>query len=224
MLITLSGLDGAGKSTLAEALRASLAKDGIPAVIYHINWQLGLYAVLRKARSTVKRLARGSPQLEQRAGATGRSTLPEWQRRLVWSKGLRRCVDLIDLGGFALYLLYVEKVLGRVLIMDRYFYDRLTDLADGRHWAYARLFARLIPTPDVPVFVRVDPQVAFERKGERSVEAMTRRESHFAIIFGWVPNAVEIDNDRLDRATEELRAIVLARTPKPRDRRLALEQ
>ena len=49
MLVTLSGLDGAGKSTLAEALKARLEKDGTPAVIFHMNKQVGLYAYVRNA-------------------------------------------------------------------------------------------------------------------------------------------------------------------------------
>lgn len=228
MLITLSGLDGAGKSTLAEALRASLAKEGIPAVVCHMNWQMGLYALLRGFRDFLKRMTGMSVpdrlSTAESDGTTPRSTIGEWKRRVVWNKGVRRWVDLADLAAFAVYRVYIEKVTGRVLIMDRYFYDRLTDLADGRRWTYLRAFARLVPVPDVPVLVEVSPEVAFARKGEFSVESMSRRQAHYREVFSWVPSAVSIANDRLDRATDELRSIVLERIALPGRRNLAVER
>ncbi len=179
MLITLSGLDGAGKSTLAEALRASLEKGGTPAVIFHMNKDVGLYAYVRNVRDTIKGLVApgsgsasstipqsGSPQQSGRA----KGALLELRRRIIWNKPLRRWVDVGDLIMFHAYRLYIEKIRRRVLIMDRYFYDRLADQADGRRWKYLRWFARITPVPDVAVLVEVSPEEAFERKGEYSIE------------------------------------------------------
>ena len=69
MLITLSGLDGAGKSTLAEALKASLERDGMPAVVFHMNKDVGLYAYVRNLRDAIKGWIRkpGRPRQRTRA-------------------------------------------------------------------------------------------------------------------------------------------------------------
>ncbi|MCA1605777.1 MAG: hypothetical protein LC775_09960, partial [Acidobacteria bacterium] len=43
MLITFSGLDGSGKSTLVEYLRESLEQENQEVVVSHMNYDLGLY-------------------------------------------------------------------------------------------------------------------------------------------------------------------------------------
>lgn len=232
MLITLSGLDGAGKSTLAEALRASLEKGGTPAVIFHMNKDVGLYAYVRNVRDTIKGLIRpgsgrasstipesGSPQQTSRA----KGALQELRRRIIWNKPLRRWVDLGDLIMFHAYRLYIEKIRRRVLIMDRYFYDRLADQADGRRWKYLRWFARITPVPDVAVLVEVSPEEAFERKGEYSIESMTFRNANYREIFSWVPASVALSNDELDVAVDTLERIVARRMDAARPRSLAAE-
>jgi hypothetical protein len=137
--------------------------------------------------------------------------LLEIRRRIIWNKELRRWVDIGDLATFLVYRPYVEKVRGRVLIMDRYFYDRITDIADGRHWRYLRWFARRVPVPDVAVFVDVSPEEAFARKGEYSVDSMTRRTAIYREVFSWVPGAIFMRNDDRRRAADELYGIVAER-------------
>ena len=234
MLVTLSGLDGAGKSTLAEALKASLEKNGTPAVIFHMNKQVGLYAYVRNLRDAFLRTIRSPRPGPHAAKVTGKdlatkpgrakAMLLEIRRRIIWNKELRRWVDLGDLATFLVYRLYVEKVRGQVLIMDRYFYDRITDIADGRHWRYLRWFSRMTPVPDVPVFVEVSPEEAFARKGEYSVDSMTRRRTIYREVFSWVPGAIVLCNDDCHRAADELQRVVAERRSSPRESTLASER
>lgn len=227
MLITLSGLDGAGKSTLAEALKASLEERGTPAVVFHMNKDVGLYAYVRNARDAIKGLVRPKTGAASDVIATtqlpvessrAKAALLELRRRIIWNKPLRRWVDLGDLALFHIYRLYIERVRKQVLIMDRYFYDRLADQADGRRWKYLRWFARITPVPDVPVLVVVSPEEAFGRKGEYSVESMTLRLANYREIFGWVPQSVVLANDELDAAIDKLGLIVASRMNGARDR------
>lgn len=230
MLVTLSGLDGAGKSTLANALKARLEKDGTSAVIFHMNKQVGLYAYVRSVRDaflrTVRRVEPPAEHGEKSSATPGRAKamLLEIRRRIIWNKELRRWVDLGDLATFLVYRLYVEKVRGQVLIMDRYFYDRITDIADGHHWRYLRWFSSLAPVPDLPVFVEVSPEEAFARKGEYSVDSMTRRRAIYKEVFSWVPGAVVLCNDDRLRAADELQRLVAERLSGPGQPALASEQ
>lgn len=236
MLITLSGLDGAGKSTLAEALRAKLEKDGIAAVVFHMNKDVGLYAYLRNARDLVKRAIRpghgeAAPHGSSVAPAMdagkpigpAKAALLDVRRRIIWNKSLRRWVDLGDLATFLLYRSYIEKVRGRVLIMDRYFYDRMADIADGQRWRYLRWFCRITPTPDVAVLVEVTPEEAFSRKREYSVDSMTKRRTYYKEIFSWIPQSVTLPNDDLAVALNTLVQIVFDRLKGTGHRRLAAE-
>ena len=231
MLITLSGLDGAGKSTLAEALKARLERDGTPAVIFHMNKEVGLYAYLRNVRDAVMGLARKTrpkapeapvpnPDTQEKP-SRAKAALLEVRRRIIWNKALRRWVDLGDLGLFLVYRLYIERARGRILIMDRYFYDRLADQADGRRWKYLRWFAGITPVPDVAVLVDVSPEESFGRKGEYSIESMTLRRANYKEIFSWIPGSVILPNDELDAAVDALERLVAARINPPRPQELA---
>ena len=50
MLITFSGLDGAGKSTLIEWLKTALEEQDRQVAIFHLNDHVGLYAYARFVR------------------------------------------------------------------------------------------------------------------------------------------------------------------------------
>jgi thymidylate kinase len=218
MLITLSGLDGAGKSTLTAALRSELEAQGFSTTLLHMNKEVGVYATLRVMRDRLLRRPSLPPLPTERQvqPSVPAGTLKRLRDRIVWGRELRRVVDLVDLLTFFAYRLFIERVRGRVLIMDRYFYDRLADAADGRKWSYLRWFARLTPVPDLAVFVDVSPEVAFARKGEYSIPWMTARRAYYKEIFSWVRGSLILPNEDLSRSTAELKrsvANLIARQP-----------
>jgi len=235
MLITVSGLDGAGKSTLIGGLRAALERHGHAVAVLHMNDDVGVYAYARRARDGVLRLLGGegrrprpaplgSPPVP-RSGAGGRGlrglrdTLRRVRYALVWSTTVRWCVYPIDLLIFALHRLYVEKLTKRVLVMDRYFYDTLVDLrARGRRRGI-RVLERLTPTPDVPVLLDVPPEQAFARKTEFSIDYLRRRWAAYQTVLSWVPSCVTLPNADVRQAQRGLWRVVTARMPGPLGRR-----
>lgn len=223
MLITFSGLDGAGKSTLIEWLRASLEREGRSVVVLHMNDDVGVYAYARAARNWLLRLlGREAPPLLP-PGAdpldptrpANRSRLRRAVRRvryaILWSETVRRCIYPIDLLIVTLYRIGFEKLTKRVLIMDRYFYDTLVDLSESGPSRWNRLLATLTPTPDVPVLLDVPPERAFGRKGEYSIDYLRRRWSAYQAVLGWVPSCVTIANVELTRTQAALWRVVVAR-------------
>jgi hypothetical protein len=206
VLITFSGLDGAGKSTLIEWLRASLEREGRAVAVLHMNDDVGVYAYVRRARDLVFRLlGRPVPQ-PQTSPATG--SLRGLRNALVWSDLIRRCLYPVDLVIFAMYRLVVEKLAKRVFIMDRYFYDTLVDLSEGDHRRGNRLLKRLTPTPDVPVLLDVPPERAFGRKGEHGLNHLRQRWSAYQTVMSWVPSSVSLPNVQLEQAKAALWQIV----------------
>jgi PAS domain-containing protein len=132
---------------------------------------------------------------------------------VVWNKPLRRWIYLLDLGVFFCYRLILEQARDRVLIMDRYFYDTLVDVSDGRHWFWVRLLERLTPTPTVPVFLDIGPEESFRRKGEYSVEYLRRRYQAYQQVFEWVPSVVHVVNDDFDVSRAALWRGIAQRVP-----------
>jgi thymidylate kinase len=212
MLITFSGLDGAGKSTLIEWLRTRLEAQGHRVAVFHMNDHVGLYAYLRAARD------RAVPDRAVRPAAAGlrarvKPVLRRVRNAIVWNKPLRRWIYLLDLGVFFCYRLVLEQARGRVLIMDRYFYDTLVDVSDGRHWFWVRLLERLTPRPTVPVFLDIGPEESYRRKGEYSVDYLRRRYHAYQQVFEWVPSVVHVVNDDFDVSRAALWRAIARRIP-----------
>lgn len=222
MLITFSGLDGAGKSTLIEFLSSTLEGRRQPVVVLHLNDQVGVYAFLRTVRDRLRRrpaasLAPGAPdpksQKLQRPTARGwRGALSRLRTAILWNRPLRRLLYPLDLIVFACYRAYLERAKGRVLIMDRYFYDTLVDVADGRQGPWTRLLERLTPRPTVPVFLDITPEESFRRKREFSVDYLRRRSEAYRRVFDRVPGAVRLVNDDLERTKAALLEAVRSRS------------
>ena len=225
MLITFSGLDGAGKSTLIEGLRASLEREGHAVAVLHMNDHVGVYAYARAARNRLLRLLgrEAPPELPpgtdplDPARPANRTRLRRVIRRvryaIVWSETVRRCIYPIDLLIFTLYRIAFEKLTKRVFIMDRYFYDTLVDLSANGPSLWNRLLAWVTPTPDVPVLLEVAPERAFGRKGEYTIDYLQRRWTAYQTVLGWVPACVKLANVDLTQTQAALYRVVMARMP-----------
>ena len=211
MLITFSGLDGAGKSTLIEWLRVALEAQRHRVAVLHLEHNVGVYAAVRRVRDGVARVAR------REAGAAMPTRAPRGRiptllgrirHAIVWSKLVRRVIYPLDLLLFLAYRLYHEAIRRRVVIMDRYFYDTLVDVADGRHWRLLRMLQRLTPTPDVAVLLDVGPEESYARKRDYPVEYLRDRWQAYRTVFPWVRGALVIKNDDLHAAQQAVARLV----------------
>ena len=204
MLITFSGLDGAGKSTLIEWLRAELERRARRVAVFHMNDHVGVYAYLRAIRDGLRRRHVDAQPSGPTATTPLTRKLVAARNALIWGKALRRLLYPFDLVIFWMYRLYVEKLRGRVLIMDRYFYDSLVDVSNGHGTRWVRFLARLTPTPDLAVFLDISPEESFARKGEYSVEYLRARWRHYRTVAPWVPSALVVDNRDLATTQRQL--------------------
>jgi thymidylate kinase len=223
VLITFSGLDGAGKSTLIDWLRATLESENRSVTVFHMNDHVGVHAYLRQLRDLVRGngarreplAANGWEDLEASRAAASPVTLKRLVGRLryrvVWNKSLRRVIYPVDLLVFLMYRLYVEKLSNRVLIMDRYFYDTLVDVSTERTRVWTRLLERLTPTPTVPVLLDITPEESYARKAEYSVEYLRRRWMAYKRVFRRVPAPVVLANYDFDASKATLRKVVMER-------------
>lgn len=200
MLVTFSGLDGAGKSTLIRRLTQALEKGGRKVTVLTMYDHVGVYAWLRMARDKGRKSA---PDADAPSAGTVVATLR--------SSKAKRVALLVDLVAFQFYRVWIELIRRRVLVVDRYFYDSLADVADGKDWTYVRFFLKLTPTPSVPILIDTPPEESYKRKGEYSVEHLTRRRGLYHEIFGRVNRPFIVPNHILEETVEAVNAEVFRR-------------
>jgi hypothetical protein len=218
MVITFSGLDGAGKSTLIAWLAGELTRRHHPVTVLRMSDGVGVYAALRAARDTLRRLF--GVHRERAEGRGHEPSRPRWagpppaggvagfahrmRHAILWSRPLRRALYPVDLLVFVALRFYVATIRGRVLLTDRYLYDVLVDVADEGRWFWVGLLERLTPAPDVPVFLDVSPEESYARKGEYSVPYLARRSAAYRYIAPFIPTALVLPNADLDETRHAL--------------------
>lgn len=216
MLITFSGLDGAGKSTLIEFLSAALERQQRPVTVLRMNDQVGVYAYLRGLRDWILGnrahvVPPGTPDpraLKKPAPAGLKGRLARLRAAILWNEPVRRLFYPIDLLIFCVYRAYLEKARGRVLIMDRYFYDTLVDVGGARRRFWVRFLEGITPMPTLPIFLDVSPEESHRRKGEFSVEYLRRRYQAYEQVFARVPRTMRIVNTDLDQSKAALLRVI----------------
>jgi thymidylate kinase len=225
MLITFSGLDGAGKSTLIAYLEDTFRRRQQRVAVLHLNDQVGIHAYLRMLRDRLRNNSRAelapgiadprSQKIRRPAPGGVRGVLARLRALLLWNKVVRRVFYPVDLVIFLGYRAYLEWLSGRVLIMDRYFYDTLVDLTPSTPRWWNRMLQKLTPAPTISVWLDVSPEESFRRKGEFSVEYLRRRQTAYQDVLAAVPSLVRIANTNLESTKAALLSAIASRQDQP---------
>lgn len=202
LLVTFSGLDGAGKSALAADLAGALRGRGARASVLRM-YDISAYAYIRAARDRVRR-ALGRP-VPVSAGQVGSGAMYTMARHAT----TRRAAFLADLASVLWQRIQHQLIRGEILILDRYLYDLLVDMS-GPGWPSLRLLLAFTPRPDLPVYLDVAPELAFDRKGEFDIPYLSRRRDGYRWIFARVREPLIVPSDDLASARSTVERAVLA--------------
>jgi len=193
VLIAFLGPDGAGKSTVLDAVRRLAPRGPFPVQAVYMGKRDTFLPTSRLIRLLYRhRQTPGAePEGPSRSGGSGKLlfrlkdvaglvnwTLEQWARHLVQVR------PILQQGGFVL--------------ADRYAFDLGSRAAGSlaHRPLFRRLLPRLFPVPDRTYLLWEDPEVLFARKGELPPDVAARQIERLRQIVRHVPGSREVRTDR----------------------------
>jgi thymidylate kinase len=179
IVISFSGIDGAGKSTQIEALQAHLRSLGFRSTLYTFWDNVVVCPRFREHMSLAAFKGDkgiGSPDQPIRRRD---KNVTSW-----YITAARLFLYLLDAYSLRVAVSGSACAGADFLIFDRYIYDELANLPIARPSMrlYLSLLLRLVPKPDVAFVVDADPEAAHMRKPEYSLEFVrTNRDSYLKL-------------------------------------------
>jgi thymidylate kinase len=170
LLISFSGIDGAGKSTQIEKLRENLSDQNIPVEILTFWDNVVVLASLRSGFS--RKVLQSDGQVGSPEKPAVRNDKNKQSFLLLAGRSLLHLLDVFQLRK-VVRKARTQDATG-VVIFDRYIYDQLAALPLNRWWArtYARLILSLSPKLDISFLLDAIPEEARARKPEYPLEFM----------------------------------------------------
>lgn len=218
ILISFSGIDGAGKSTQIENLSSELLRAGLTvqtitfwddiAQLKFLREEVG-HKVFRGDRGV------GSPE----APIVRRDKNVRTPLVTIFRLG----VYLLDAFSLRIRAFRARRSGAHVVIFDRYLYDELANL--DLHRTFFRLYVlallRLIPKPDVPFLLDADPSAAFARKPEYPLEFLHSNRAAYLQLASSVQGIRVVPPLPLQDALAEVSRLFWDSVPAREVRRLA---
>lgn len=167
VLISFSGIDGAGKSTQIEALRSRCEQAGLRVELLRF-WD-DIAQLKRLRENAGHKILKGDPGVGSPEAPIERK---DKNVRSPWLTALRLGFYLLDALALRSIVQRISRSPADVVIFDRYLWDELANLnlRNPLLRRYARLLAGLVPRPRISFILDADPVAARARKPEYPLE------------------------------------------------------
>ena len=184
MLITVSGIVGAGKSTALQQILEIAGRQGVQAAPWRFQ-RLPFIALRRGQREVVKtKIRSGSASVTRGSGYRRRrmtvATMVGYAARTV---------------AFRVYLLFHRDA--DLYVVDRYFYDSFAhyELSSGVGRLYSAILARLVPRPDLAFVLVASPQTIAARRPQYTPEYVAHLGENYRKLQRHFPELIEVNTE-----------------------------
>lgn len=180
--ITLSGIDGSGKSSHIVSLQTALRTCDINSkLLWSRAGSTPLISFFLKINRKFKKSKTANiKRLQNLQFGNSKSKLLLW----FW-----RNINVIDLILYYLLKIGLARLFGKVIIADRYIYDSIVDMEslsvspDYSRFSY-KILKLLTPKPDLSIFIDVTPDEVYNRlKDELIKEDLEKEYKTYKIII-----------------------------------------
>ena len=185
VMICLVGIDGAGKTSLAQLVAKTFPEKGVP--IRYVYGGLQAYLLRPVKLITAKILLRKVSQFEEYERYSQRKT--ELSTRYGLFAKAYASVYWLDFALQVFFKISIPVLLQQNLVVDRYVYDVAINLGMNTYqgrlpWDGLDCFLKLFPRPTHLYLIDIDEETAFARKSDTpAVKYLTeRRNQYFQII------------------------------------------
>jgi len=195
VLVTISGVVGAGKSTAEGRIRMALQSDGIRPE----SWRFRTLPCFS--------LPFSRPQPASKAAQPDQSTRGRGYRR----KTLTLAATIGYLWRMAAFRVYRRRQTSSpCVICNRYFYDNLAhfELNTPRARRYISLLCRWMPKPDLAILLVASPTTIAERRPQYTAEYLDNVGRAYRDIAAMFPELVVLNTDHGQGALESLEQLV----------------
>lgn len=211
LLVSFSGIDGAGKSTQIDAVRRRLGEAGLRVRLVTF-WDD--VAGLGWAREFLTHTLFKS---EKGVGTPGKPVRRRDKDVRAWYMTAARFI-LYFLDALRLSALVANVSAANdadVILFDRYLYDELANLELGSRLsrAYVRLLLKLAPRPDLAFVLDADPAQACERKPEYQFEFVRINRASYLALSSMAGGITVIPPSNAEEVTHRLLVEISRKLP-----------
>ncbi len=213
MTVALVGPDGAGKTTIARRLVEELS---VPVVYLYMGVSAESSNRMLPSTRVIRALRRRKGVVERGPGPSRReqSTPPSVSKRL---RATARVANRIAEESYRQLVATWHRRRGNVVLFDRHFFADyyMHDVAATSDDPLSRrihgfFVSRVLPKPDLIIYLDVPSAVLFARKGEGSLELLEEMRHSYGRLADAVPAYVAVDGNRpLDDVVLDVTATIL---------------
>jgi thymidylate kinase len=220
MIVSFSGIDGAGKSTQIRELQFWLRQCGMRTKLLAF-WDD--VAAFRRFREFISHLAFKG---DQGVGTAEKPLNRRDKNVTIWPvAALRYCFYLLDAVSLCLTVRATSKKSTDILIFDRYIYDELANLSFASRFTriFTWLVLKLVPKPHVAYVIDADPDAARTRKPEYPLSFLRLNREAYINLAEIAGNITVIASGSVEMTQIKIRQTIVRElsAPKPKHSELS---